>query len=86
MVAQSVLKVRAATASFRRAGMVFTRDPRVIKVADLTDDQINAIKSEPNLVVVELDEVTFDQAGLGDAPADDAPPAAKLPRQTKAAK
>lgn len=74
MVTQGVLKVRSATASFRRAGMVFTRDPRVIKVADLTDDQINAIKSEPNLVVVELDE----------APADEAP--AKPARQTRAAK
>lgn len=39
----------------RRAGMAFGRDAQVIKASDLSPAQLEAIKTDPNLVVVETD-------------------------------
>ena len=51
--AVDVLRVRSMRPSFRRAGVEFGREERVLRVADLTKKQIEALKAEPMLAVVE---------------------------------
>lgn len=41
----------------RRAGFAFTREEARLRLADLSDDQINAIYDDPELVVKTIDEV-----------------------------
>lgn len=53
---QPVLKVRSVPARFRRGGIEFTSEISTHKVSDLTKDQIEAIKAEKNLVVIEAEE------------------------------
>ena len=57
------LKVTSARESFRRSGLEFTREPRLIDVIKLklTDEQIAGIINEPNLNV--------QQGQFGDEPA-----------------
>jgi hypothetical protein len=50
-----VLRVAAKRDSFRRAGRAFTREATDLPLADLKKGEIEALKSEPNLVVVEAD-------------------------------
>lgn len=50
---KKVLIVRSVAASFRRAGMAFSQKPRTLVLDDLTTDQVEALESEPNLVVKE---------------------------------
>lgn len=52
------LCVRAFNDRFRRAGITFGKEDRVIKLSKLTNEQIAQIKSEPLLAVseVEIDE------------------------------
>lgn len=56
MATQKAFKIRSVTPSFRRAGMLFSHEPIEIKASDLTDNQIKALASEPNLVVVEFEQ------------------------------
>lgn len=56
MATQQILKVRSVPIRFRRAGLSFTTTATTLKVADLSEEQITALKSEPNLVVSESTE------------------------------
>jgi len=49
------LKIVSRPASFCRAGRQFTSDPTIIPLSELTPDQAEALKAEPNLVVTEVD-------------------------------
>lgn len=49
------LKVTARPASFRRAGHTFSGEAKTIPLADLTEQQVEQIKSDPNLVWQEVD-------------------------------
>lgn len=49
------LRVRAFNDHFRRAGITFGKEERVIKLDDLTAEQIAQIKSEPKLAVSEIE-------------------------------
>ena len=48
------LQVVAKKDGFRRAGFVFGSEATILKTDDLTEEQITALKEEPNLVVVEF--------------------------------
>jgi len=48
-----VLVVRAKSGSFRRCGMRFTEEPTGIDLDLLTEEQVVALKAEPNLIVEE---------------------------------
>ena len=50
-----VLRVTARSASFRRAGIQFGSTPVDVPVKDLKREQIEAIKSDPMLIVVETE-------------------------------
>lgn len=50
------LQVVARGDSFRRAGLEFTGTPTLLDPDTLTKAQIEALKSEPRLVVVEIEE------------------------------
>ena len=45
------VKTVKGVASFRRAGLAFTQQPTRIEIGDLSEDQIQALNSEPRLVV-----------------------------------
>ena len=47
------LSVTAKPERFYRAGILFTRQATVVALADLSDEQVDALMNEPNLVVVE---------------------------------
>lgn len=49
------LKVVARPASFRRGGFTFTADARTIPLDQLTEEQVESIKGDSNLVVQEVD-------------------------------
>lgn len=49
------LKVTARPASFRRGGHTFTGEAKVIPLSELSEEQVAAITSEPNLVTQEVD-------------------------------
>lgn len=49
------LKVICAREGFRRAGRVFGREPVVIALDALTEDEHRAIRDEPALASVEID-------------------------------
>lgn len=49
------LKVVPKRDGFRRAGIVFSGEGKTIPYADLTTDQVELLKSEPALVVIEVD-------------------------------
>jgi hypothetical protein len=51
----AVLQVRALRPSFRRAGFQFGPEPTNIPLAQLTKDQVKAIKDEKMLVAVETE-------------------------------
>lgn len=48
-----VLRVSCKRERFRRAGFEFGRNETTLRLADLSDDQVKAIKAEPMLVVHE---------------------------------
>ena len=64
MTEANVISVRATVDSFRRAGLVFTKEPKTLNVSDLTAEQIAAINAEPNLVVVALHDAPADEVKL----------------------
>lgn len=47
------VRTRRGVQRFRRAGFAFGRDPIGIALDALTEDQIKALRNEPNLVVEE---------------------------------
>ncbi|MGA0610563.1 HI1506-related protein [Caldimonas sp. KR1-144] len=49
------LKVISRRDSFRRAGFEFTGEAKTLPLDELTDDQVEALKAEPLLVVSEVD-------------------------------
>lgn len=49
------LKVVSRPASFRRGGHTFTADPTTIPLDQLTEEQVEQIKGDKNLVVQEVD-------------------------------
>ena len=51
----AALRVRAKAKSFRRVGLTFGEQPTDIALADLTKDQVAALKAEPMLVVEEVE-------------------------------
>lgn len=44
------LKVTSRPATFRRAGYQFSAEARVIPLSDLTEEQVEQITQDPNLV------------------------------------
>ena len=56
------LEIVCERGSFRRAGMVFGKQPAIIKRSHLTKTQIEQLKAEPLLTVteVEIDEEAAD--------------------------
>jgi hypothetical protein len=53
MAKTAVLQIHSKRPSFRRAGMQFGSEPVIVPVKSLKPEQIEALKAEPNLVVVE---------------------------------
>lgn len=49
------IKVISRPSTFRRAGYTFTAEPTVIPLSDLSDEQLEQIESEPNLVSQRVD-------------------------------
>lgn len=49
------IQVVSRPPSFRRAGFVFTAEPTVIPLSELTEEQGRALISEPNLVCTPVD-------------------------------
>jgi hypothetical protein len=49
------LKVTARPASFRRAGYSFGSEPRVIALSDLTQEQVEQLEGDTNLVCQRVD-------------------------------
>ena len=49
------IRVISRPAQFRRAGYTFTSEPTTIDLAELTDEQLEALRNERNLVVTEVD-------------------------------
>jgi hypothetical protein len=45
------IKVTARPASFRRAGFTFTAEPQVIRADQISEEQLQQLMTEPNLVV-----------------------------------
>lgn len=58
---KKTLIVTSVGASFRRAGMRFTKQETTLMVDDLSEEQVEAIKSEKNLVVKETEVEEPDQ-------------------------
>lgn len=54
------IKVVCATEGFRRGGHAFGSQPVVIAIAELNKKQLEAIRSEPRLVVVDT-EITDEE-------------------------
>lgn len=52
---QPCLEVRSAVEGFRRGGRAWRKEATVVPVKEFTKDQIEALKSEPNLVVTEVE-------------------------------
>lgn len=50
------VKTIKGVTSFRRAGLAFTQQPTRIELDDLSEDQIEALNSEPRLVVTLIAE------------------------------
>lgn len=55
--AGAALQISCAHDGFRRAGMVFGRQPVRVELSDLTEAQIGQLKAEPLLTVIELIDV-----------------------------
>lgn len=47
--------VSRPAAGFRRAGMHFSAEGTTVPLSDLTQEQVDLLKAEPQLVVVEVD-------------------------------
>lgn len=49
------LSVQSSREGFRRAGRAWSREATVVPLADLTEDQIEQLRNEPALTVVEIE-------------------------------
>jgi hypothetical protein len=49
------IKVVCAAASYYRGGIQFSKEPKVVSLADLSEEQLAEIKGDPDLAVVEVD-------------------------------
>lgn len=49
------LKVTSRPAAFRRAGYAFSGEPTVIPLSDLSEEQLEALRTDPMLVCAEVD-------------------------------
>lgn len=49
------LQVIARPAQFRRAGFAFSAEPTVIPLSELSEDQLELLRNEPQLVCTEVD-------------------------------
>lgn len=58
----SKIIVKSAPETFRRAGIAFNREGVVLDTADLSKEQLAAIKAEPNLVSADYTEPKADKA------------------------
>jgi hypothetical protein len=52
---QPGLRVSSRPATFRRAGLVFTREAQDVPLSELTKEQIKAIREEPLLAVADIE-------------------------------
>lgn len=52
---QPGLRVSSRPVTFRRAGLVFTREPQDVLLSELTKEQIAAIREEPLLAVADIE-------------------------------
>ena len=48
------LSIASRTASFRRAGLGFTAEPRLVPLAELTKEQLAALRAESMLIVTDV--------------------------------
>ena len=48
------LKIVSRPETFYRCGMAFGTEPRIVPLADLTDEQVNILYAERNLLVTEV--------------------------------
>ena len=51
----AALKVSSLREGFRRGGRAWSKEAQIVKLSDLTKDQIAQIKSEPMLAVIETE-------------------------------
>jgi len=58
-----VLRVASTREQFRRAGFEFSRAARDLPLSDLSKEQIEMLKADPSLVVVETEAEVFAEAG-----------------------
>lgn len=68
---KKTLIVTSVGLSFRRAGIRFTQQETKLMVDDLSNDQVEAIKSEKNLIVKEVEVEEQDQDSKTTAPGND---------------
>lgn len=61
----SKMLVKSVRPAYRRAGLEFSQESRVLDVAQLTPEQVAAIKNDPNLIAVEYVEPKADDKGKG---------------------
>lgn len=54
------LKIVSRPATFMRCGRQFSGHPTVIALADLSADEVDRLKAEPQLVVTEVDITEVD--------------------------
>jgi hypothetical protein len=61
----SKITVKSLVDGFRRGGTAFTREGVELDTADLTPEQLKAIKDEPKLVVVEHESKSAEKPASG---------------------
>ena len=49
------LSIVSRPPTFMRCGRQFSAEPRVVPLAELSDEEVTRLKDEPNLVVSEVD-------------------------------
>ena len=63
MAAQKIIVKAKAEGGFYRAGLHFTREGTELDTGKLSKDALEAIRNEPNLVVIEPEEAAATPAG-----------------------
>lgn len=61
-IVSKVLSVQASREGFRRAGRAWGKEATIVPLNELTEDQIEQLKSDPALTVAEF-ELSSQQAG-----------------------
>jgi hypothetical protein len=85
------ISISASKEGYRRAGIQHSRHPRIHNVADLTEDQLRILTTDPHLKVVPVDDppaptdtVTGNQGTDAEHGLDEAPPDSR--KKTSASK